>query len=608
MGVCAVGRLVVRTRAAGASGDVGYRLRVESAVRSLDMGVDGLAPGAVLVVRHLRTELQEAGVGSVRDQLRDLARGAARPAAGAPGPEARAVVFDDEVQLLATLTVDILAGRARERWWWRELSPSRPIGPGASLAAAWSQRPRSLPGALWVIGPGTGVRGVAALSPAETSAVRRALCAAWEFPLARPVSSVPSFPAPASTSTKLVGHRPEPSGFPSASLRPDAADLLALALELHQAPASARRGRTAVAPPHTPSVEGATGVSEEPQPGGASPQLAAPAPPRTSAPVVPTGPPLPATAAVEAGPDKPHDAPPSGAAAPSWPDTTAPAAGSRVHRLAPDAVPAPPALVSAVPQSLRDDVTRPPGVLSLAETHEAGGVPTQVAGVLYLANLLVWLDLPGSWPVAANGAVGGWAILEALGRRLIGAGRNRDPLWGMLAAIEGRRPGDPVPGGRDAQTTGPVRLPAEWQRRWCPPPRRWGWYARGDRVVVQDRTRRRFTVANVAAGESPAKTAASEADRLCAAGIEGHLAERPMRPRPLPGWTDMVSRFIGCLLGSRGIATSALAVPGRVSVTRTHVDALFGLESVDIAVRQSGLDRDPGWVPDLGRIVTFHYT
>jgi hypothetical protein len=33
----------------------------------------------------------------------------------------------------------------------------------------------------------------------------------------------------------------------------------------------------------------------------------------------------------------------------------------------------------------------------------------------------------------------------------------------------------------------------------------------------------------------------------------------------------------------------------------------LSLQDVDLAVRLAGLDRDPGWVPMLGRIVLFHF-
>ncbi|MDJ0574111.1 MAG: hypothetical protein QNJ65_02945 [Xenococcaceae cyanobacterium MO_234.B1] len=47
--------------------------------------------------------------------------------------------------------------------------------------------------------------------------------------------------------------------------------------------------------------------------------------------------------------------------------------------------------------------------------------------------------------------------------------------------------------------------------------------------------------------------------------------------------------------------------PGRISVTRTHVDLFFDHRQADIRIRRAGLDRDPGWLPWFGRVVLFHY-
>jgi hypothetical protein len=47
--------------------------------------------------------------------------------------------------------------------------------------------------------------------------------------------------------------------------------------------------------------------------------------------------------------------------------------------------------------------------------------------------------------------------------------------------------------------------------------------------------------------------------------------------------------------------------PGRIAVTRTHLDVFFSLRHVDIRVRRAGLDIDPGWAPWFGRVVQFHY-
>jgi hypothetical protein len=56
-------------------------------------------------------------------------------------------------------------------------------------------------------------------------------------------------------------------------------------------------------------------------------------------------------------------------------------------------------------------------------------------------------------------------------------------------------------------------------------------------------------------------------------------------------------------IGLRGLVCR----PGGLSVTRTHLDVYFDLRQVDIRIRRTGLDLDPGWLPWLGRVVAFHY-
>jgi hypothetical protein len=46
---------------------------------------------------------------------------------------------------------------------------------------------------------------------------------------------------------------------------------------------------------------------------------------------------------------------------------------------------------------------------------------------------------------------------------------------------------------------------------------------------------------------------------------------------------------------------------GHIASTRTHLDILFTTEQMDIRIRKSGLDIDPGWVAWLARVVQFHY-
>jgi hypothetical protein len=45
----------------------------------------------------------------------------------------------------------------------------------------------------------------------------------------------------------------------------------------------------------------------------------------------------------------------------------------------------------------------------------------------------------------------------------------------------------------------------------------------------------------------------------------------------------------------------------RLWATETHLDLDLETTAIDLALRLSGLDLDPGWVPWLGRVVRFHY-
>ena len=55
------------------------------------------------------------------------------------------------------------------------------------------------------------------------------------------------------------------------------------------------------------------------------------------------------------------------------------------------------------------------------------------------------------------------------------------------------------------------------------------------------------------------------------------------------GWRDVVRR------------------KGRVAVSATHVDVTFDARDLDVRIRLAGLDIDPGWLPWIGRVVSFHY-
>ena len=83
-----------------------------------------------------------------------------------------------------------------------------------------------------------------------------------------------------------------------------------------------------------------------------------------------------------------------------------------------------------------------------------------------------------------------------------------------------------------------------------------------------------------------------------------------------PSWPAQVDPLIVALaLGTHrlcrrlaGLGLRTLIVrPARLAWTETHVDVHFTLNQADLRIRRAGLDFNPGWVPWLGRVVTFHY-
>ena len=152
-----VGTLTVRTARPGARRDAGFRVRVESALRALDLEPPGVADRAVLVVRRVElTGVNDSAARRARQTLADWRRRATRPAWQPVDPSAGAVLFTDEVELLACLTVDLADGVADQRWYWSKFGASSSGAPSFARAAGPSWRKSWASQATWLPGPWPG--------------------------------------------------------------------------------------------------------------------------------------------------------------------------------------------------------------------------------------------------------------------------------------------------------------------------------------------------------------------------------------------------------------------------------------------------------------------
>ncbi len=86
----------------------------------------------------------------------------------------------------------------------------------------------------------------------------------------------------------------------------------------------------------------------------------------------------------------------------------------------------------------------------------------------------------------------------------------------------------------------------------------------------------------------------------------GDLDTRPVGA-PNPVRLGPRIRPVRAFIAHHRLDATTFTQPGRVLVSRTHVDVVLSLDQIDVAVRACGLDQDPGWVPHLGRIVLFHF-
>jgi hypothetical protein len=161
--------------------------------------------------------------------------------------------------------------------------------------------------------------------------------------------------------------------------------------------------------------------------------------------------------------------------------------------------------------------------------------------------------------------VGPWAVLELLGRGLLGragAGYDDDPLWRVLAELDSRSP--PTLPGVTFEMRGPGGLPP-------------GWEATGDAEWCLD-------TSPLLDGVNPAL--------------------REWLALTLPPLARDLQKALHVEPG--GVHAALLAV-GRLYVTRSHIDLVMALDAVSLPVRRAGLDANPGWLPTFGRVVTFYF-
>jgi hypothetical protein len=194
---------------------------------------------------------------------------------------------------------------------------------------------------------------------------------------------------------------------------------------------------------------------------------------------------------------------------------------------------------------------------------------TRFGGLFYLINVGIFLELYGDFTAPAKPGISLpiWDFVAAIGERFVGTRVHADPVWPMLAGLAGREEDD-APGCN-------FEPPAEWRipEAWLDP------FPPGT-VWRRSRTPRR------------------------------RLESRSR----FDGWLDQLVVYLRARLAlalrlpdRRAIGRVLIEHDARVFLTNSELHVVLSLADLPLAIRLSGLDRDPGWVPAAGRRVAFEF-
>lgn len=609
--------------------------RLSFLLDTVDFKPPGIPPSGVLLVRSLEDPLpgkimtdKDAILANrdwqraAREVLIEKYRRASRPVKGYIPPDAEAVFFSDEGQMLAALLLDINSGQALSRWWWQVILQKMNASP--EVEAILCKEITLVPAVMFHLSEWQAAeRVVAGLSLDQAKTVLNTL--SREFGLSgilNPIyqqKEVTAYKVP-SRDVKAPWEQWLPAHRVPAALAGEKAALLGISLSLLHAPEKLRttsfikefsafwqhrvgmpgsmtrqddipgRGESSHDPGGKP-YRAETGGAEQLKKGEKQPGLD-----RGGASVEDK-------AEAEAGQkpaSSPSAAPPplrqiSGSSGDASANKEKEKIGTRIRFGSSPAEPGDAQTASAgmIEPSKKEKigVTGPEESPTLRDKEHfkilgEEGVVTRLGGLFYLINLMNDLDLPGCFEEQCGLAaqVGAWGVLELLSRSLaaeIEVLEEPDPLWPVLAELAGREPGT-LPGD-DFCCKKEIRLPQEWlQKLPIPEP---GYQTNSG---IMDSVRKQVKSNPLLQGLNP------------------HLM------RWLETVLPYITRYIEFLLKSAAKdkidpVINVLTYPARVYVTATHVDVVMKLADISLPARSAGLDRDPGWMPDFGRIILFHY-
>lgn len=680
-GETSIGKLVARRSARTEA--VLLRLRISHLLSNADFTPPGFPPHAILIVRHAvgprpvnlaTSRLNSKWEAEVRENITRLYRGAERPARGIFRAGAQAVLFADIGEWLACLGLAARSGVIAQTWYWRASLQQEGVLSSFTLARVWTRAPRFVPAAIAHLAQlGRAAEVLKLFSPRESNEVFTALAAEWGL------SKVAAHPkGPGVAEPKPKDEWPGNPGLTTAINPQDDSELQGQPAkrsrnndELISSAGRVNQDRGATLPPWnrwTPELEKSCAqlpVETQLLLASGIALFHAPALARSPCFADEVNRWLLATGELREGTKeqpqqiKFEDREPCQAVRnQASPFTTkllpsvtplkgvqiSSAVVSEVERVKPRETRGVAELVSPTSQSVEGATTA-----ETAETVEVeparfwrglSGSSTKIGGVLFLLNLLQQTELPESFDEDLNLSqhISGWGLVELLGKALLAPLAETfpdDPLWSILASLDGRAPGD-VPAASLSVMTA-YRIPAVWLKRFVSLDEPWVVTSTPNRFRLWHRSGNFAVVDCPLDSLNMAEQANVELERYRALGISPGLEQKRSRqrqsaslsfpvlpriagwsklPRSLREWMRATFPFLHYLLvralrddvaGPEDLARVLLLKTGSVYSTATHIDLVMPMDQIAVAVRQTGLDANPGWLRDLRRVISFHF-
>ncbi len=585
--------VISHLRIRGGTGDAMQAgLRASTLLASASFSPPGMSPASVLIVRKFSDprpgkltlsgamQLANDWEQAVRARMAVVAQRAQRPARSAVSADAEAVLFADDAELAACLVRDWLRDSVAGRWWWRGVLGD--ASPRQWLARQVLARGEVMVPVISMLSPGDTLAWIAGLDEAEVQQALAAIARSHGLSVAHEEAAAPQLVSPAPRDAvrdgvgeegvqsagirRLVAVVPE---LRAANLAPPWRRLIALVLALNREPAWTRSRQFGIALRVLESTgvypvlawmaedsltarDGSTsirGIGESPS---ALKRLG------ETVVEVPTAPNF-LTSLPDGEGIFPHPSPlPGGEGIPTHASALQGEEGlflrddSRLEREGMFSHPSPgPEGDRVAGSALLRQAARTPVAPEqrVPEIITASRINTEFGGIFYLLNAALAMQFYSDFtaPRGANLKLSPWDWLALMGRAWFGREFVRDPVWGVLANLAGRK-----------------------QRSL----RRPRWFNGQMKLLL---------------------------DRLALALVEQPVSAGPEMRAGAAGKGDSP------LNHSHGIAALLCRAPAQVEVSASRVDVHISLSDLAISIRIAGLDRDPGWIPAAGRAVYFHF-